>query len=587
MGKGADAQITVGADADAATRAAALVKTAWRDAGQAITSSIGSAAQSVATDYANIALAQGKVSLSSQHAQVREFEAATARMAIASGRDLESVRSQAEATGVAIGKRPQEVIAWTNEVGKLTYNFDGASKSIGGFAALAARTNRSVDDYRGLAVELGTIGHVAGDSSHALGVMTAQAEILGTSGGPAAFADQVLALEDTISHFAVKSEADFLRITAAAGALGKGLNQAAAQRVEQRALGFLSSNVLAHERYLGHRITDDKGQVEKPMETLLELRDKVQRQYGNRSRMMLAAMFGDMETANAVLHLKKSDVDAAANAKPSKANEDALKKYLGSDAGGRDVAGAELAKSSRDLMGSSTKLGRAADALQQFASHNPLTSTFVATALGTGMSAFMSNWGGTLAKIMGGKGEGGAVRGIIDLATKGTGLAPVLGKLGVAGAIVGAGIYGIHKWEDAAKERHDLQEKARESAADSGLQNKVTAIRRTNEASHHLKGLSALEESEARNAATKVVTGKDALAALQFSHGGGDALKQLVATLHAQNKGMSDADAAKIAQAFVTALQASDALKVQVANASDTPITAAKKNQHSHHAGHQ
>lgn len=602
MSSGGDAQITVGADASAVERAAAVAKLAWKDVGQSITSSIGAAAAAVANDLTRVATAQGQVNFSSQHQQVREFEAATARMATATGRDLESVRAQAEATGIAIGKRPAEVNQWSSEVGRLTYNFQGAEKSIRGFAELAALTGRSVDDYRGLAVELGSVGHVAGDSSHALGVMQAQAEMLGTVGGPAAFMDQIQGLQDTISHFAVKSEADFLRITAAAAALGKGLNPIAAQRVQQRALGFISQNVVAHERYLGHRITNDQGQVENPMQALLELRDKVEKQYGpHRSRTMLASMFGgDFETAAAVMGVKRSDVAAASGAAPSQAAHEAFGKYMGTDAAARDVAGAELAKSSRDLLGSSTKLGRAADALQQFAAHNPISSTFLSTAMGGALSAFMGSFGGSIAKMMGGKGEGGAVGGAIGLLTKGAGAGGMRGALSwLGGGAMAAGAgYAAGTWADETfglsdrisgtgdHSRIASADARKDAARDAALGGRLDAVRRANAALHG-SGLTGAEYHEAQEATQKVIQGKDALSALQFSHGGGGAMAALVAALHAQNKGMDDAAAQKIAAAMVAALKGDGALKVEVTNASDTPITAATKHSHSTAAGHQ
>src|SRR5262249_19085061 len=146
------------------------------------------------------------INFASQHAAVKEFEGATARLAVASGRDLESVRAGFEATGKSIGKRPGEVAAWASEVGKLTYNFKGAGEAIEGLSGLAAETGRSVEDYRGLAITLGSVGKVAGDTGHAVGVIVAQSEKLGVQGGPAAFADQIEALGDTISQFSVNSE---------------------------------------------------------------------------------------------------------------------------------------------------------------------------------------------------------------------------------------------------------------------------------------------------------------------------------------------------------------------------------------------
>jgi hypothetical protein len=413
-----DAKITVGADASAADRVFAALKAGARDTGTALRESIGSAARAVASDLAGVALEQGKVNFSSQMGQVREFEASSARMAVAMRRDQETLRSSIEETGVAIGKRPQEVATWSNEVGQLTYNLKGATEEIKGLSGLAAETGRSVDQYRGLAVVLGTVGHVAGDSTHAIGVMYAQAEQLGTAGGVAAFADQIEGLGDTISRFAIRSEADFLKVTALAGELGKGLSPQAASRVQQGALGALASDPTRWERFLGHSITDEHGQIADPTTALREIVEKTKKRYGKDASRVLRLNFG-AETGAALYGADLSEAGTAAGAAPSSAPADAQRRYLATDAGKRDVAGAELAESSRALMGSSTALGRAADALQQFAAHNPLTSTLLTGTIQ-----------GALGKLLAG-GGGGAGAGGKSFFGGGA-----LGTLGAAGAMV-------------------------------------------------------------------------------------------------------------------------------------------------------
>ena len=443
-GKG-DAEITVGADASAVERAAAVAKAAWRDAVQAITSAIGSTARQVIGDLANVATATGKVNFSSLHQQVREFEASSAHLAIASGRDLESVRSEYEATGKAIGKRPAEVAAWATEVGKLTGNFKGAGEAAKGLAGLAAETNRSVEDYRGLAVELATIGHVAGDTTHAVGVLQAQADALGTVGGVAALSGQVEALGDTISHFAGKSEADFLKVTAAAAVLGKGLSDVAARRVQQGALGAVAADPLRWERYVGHQITDEHGQINDPVKVLQEITEKTKRRFGKDARRVLMLNFG-AETGAAMFNADFSEAARAAGLSPSSKPQEAQQALNNTDAGKRDVAQAELAASSRALLGSSTMLGSAADKLQQFAAHNPITSTFLTGVFTTALGSFMTNFGKSIATMMGGKGYGGAVGGAVELATKGAG-AP-LTTVGKAIPVLGAGVAGFAAgWE--------------------------------------------------------------------------------------------------------------------------------------------
>ncbi len=419
-----DAEISIGADASAVKEAAGMVKTAWKDAGKNITEHMGEAARSVAMDAANIALSFGKINLAQQHSQVRDFENSTAHLAVATGQCLESVRAGFEETGKAIGKRPQEVAAWSTEVGKLTYNFRGAAEGIKGMSALAAETGRSVDDYKGLAVTLATVGSVTGDTTHALGVMQAQADAVNTSGGIAAFADQVEGLRETISHFAIKSEADFLKVTAAASALGKGLSPAAAGRVQQSALGAVAADPLRWERYLGHGIMDDHGQVEDPTKVLKEITEKTKNRYGKDARRVLMLNFG-AETGAAMYGANYDEAAKAAGMAPKQTAAEKQAEYLKTDAGKREVAEATLAESSRALMGSSTKLGQAADAMQQFAAHNPLTATLVATALGTGMSSAMSGLTKILSTLAGAPKVGG------------------LGGLGKMGGVVGAGLAGL------------------------------------------------------------------------------------------------------------------------------------------------
>jgi hypothetical protein len=444
-----DARVVISADASAVERAMAIAKQASLNFASELTSSVGFAVRSVTSGLADVALSAGKVSFSAQHHQVREFEAATARMAVATNRDLESVRTAAEATGREIGKRPGEVNEWASQVGRLTYNFEGAEKGLKGFAALAASTNRSADDYRDLAVELGGVGHVAGDSSHALGVMQSQAEMTGTS--MAAFADNVSGLTDVISHFAGKAPEDFLRVTAAAAVLGKGLNPLAAARVEQRALGYLQGNIVAHERYLGHSITDEQGHIinrkdMNPGSILLELRDKVLRETAGsgtekrrKARNDLAVMLGnDMETASALMNASSADMTAAMGAKPSTKQQQALAAYMQTDAGKRDSAQVELSISSRDLLKSSSALGKAADALQTFAAKNPIASTLATTAGSTFLGSLLGGGGIKSILTAGGKLGGGIVTGGGGLAAAGGGAIA-----GFAAAALAAGAAGV------------------------------------------------------------------------------------------------------------------------------------------------
>lgn len=575
-----DAKVKVGADISAAKRAAAELKGAFKGAGEGIQSAISGAANAIIGDLTHVATAAGRVSFASQHQQVRDFEAATARMASSSTQDLAQLRNETEATGIAIGKRPKEVNEWAHSVGQLTHSFQGANKQVEGFAGLAARTGKHINDYRGLAVELSNIGKVGGDSAHALGVLETQADSLGVVGGISAFATQVEGLSDTISHFSIKSEADFLKVTAAAAALGKGLNPQAAGRVQQQALGYLTGNSWKIERYLGHSITDKQGQVENPAAVLEEISKKVVKQYGKeRGRLNLQAMFGQEAGAALV----NADWDAAkkgATAGASPEQKKALERYKNTDAGKRDVADAKLAESSRALMGSSTKLGQAADALQKFSASNPITGTagsMVAGGLVTGV-------GGSIVKaIVGTKAGGGAVGGSKML---GAALRWGGGALAAAGAgyAVGTGLDYVGSWSDRIngvnRDKHifkglsakSIKEEADESDVDANakLQARVKEIRAANAA--NAKERAAAEPAQP---------------AQSLGAGGGDLLK-LLASVQAINKAsaMDESAADKIAAAITAAMQGGG-VKVEVTNATETPIQATVKGAKSSSAGRQ
>jgi hypothetical protein len=558
----ADAEIKVDADASGVERAMASAKSAVREFASAFTDSIGSAAREVTSSLANVALAAGKVNFASQHAQVREFEASSAHLAVAMGRDLETVRGSIESTGLAIGKRPQEVAQWTESVGRLTYNFDSAGKSIKGMAGLAAETGRSVQDYQGLAVTLANVGKVTGDTTHAIGVMQAQADKFGTIGGVAAFADQIEGLSDTMSHFAISGEQDLAKITAAAAELGKGISPAAAQRVQQTAFGSVQANPMEWSRFLGKDITDEHGQVKDAAGVLQQITEKIKRTYGKDARRMLQYQFG-AETGAQLYNADFGKVAEGANLAASGKPEAALKTYQGTDTGKREAADAQLAVSSRELLGASTKLGMASDAMQRWASTNPITATLVSSALGSGASSFMTNFGSSFSKIMGPGGVGAGL-------STGAKAIPIVGAA-VAGAALG--------WEAAGGQ----------AEIDRSYQEAVHT--RTPEDEQRARHLLIQREIRDRVRAAKgfkpagtgafIPPAEDTQLALQAGQS-----KEGQAALYGQlrKENVSEQDALTIARAVAEAMKN---VKIEVTQAPDTPTAITAKTSHSTAAGHQ
>lgn len=578
-----DAKITIGADATAVDKALAVSLAFIKNWGSEAKSAIGGAVTSIVSDLSNVVLAQGKISFTSQHQQVREFEAGSARMAVSVGRDLQSVRSEAETVGAALGKRPQEVIAWATEVGKLTGNFSGAMQGMKGISELAASTGRSAQEYRGLAVELQTVGRVSGDTSQMVALLKTQADSLGVSGGVAAFADQVQGLADSFSYFSIKGEADFGKMTELAGKLGGGgANQQTAARNQQSVLGNIAGNSFQWSRFLGRDIYDKEGNLEDPNKTVGDITKKIEGQYKrpDQARRALILQFGAQ--AGSRLHalhqsgeLYSSPKSATQGGQPVPA--DALKQYLNTDAGKRDQAQAQLAIASDKLLGSASLLGSAADKLQSFAAGHPIASTVGATAAGGIISGTLGAIGKTLGGGVTGAGANGAktIGGMLLRGGGGLGLAalPGLGQgLAIAGSFAG-GVYA--GWESQGGQEAIDKAYADENKAGYTPEQKHALIV-ANEARDRVRaarGMSALKGGF-------VPSAEDT----DLARGSGTEAGQGLLTQKLMSEGISEKDAQTLARAIANELKG---VNITVQSTPDNPLSATMRTSQSSAAGNQ
>lgn len=470
-----DAEVKVGADVSEVEQAAGKMREAFREASADLVGSIGGAAKSAITSLTSVATSAASINFHAQHEQVRAFEAETARMSVAFGKNLGDVRSGLMQTGMELGKRPQEIAAWVNSVGQLTYRFDDAAQSAKAFGELSAKTGRSLDDYRGLAMSLGQLGVKGKDVSGVLGTMVAQADALGNDGGIAAFADQVEAAGDAMTHFAARGGDGIKEMTGLLATLGKGLDNVTAKRVQQGALNALMSDPRGWERYVGHHIIDDKtGKINDPAKVFQEIYAKTARRYKDPEtfRAVMLNNFGP-ELGTALMRAGKSGdftkVADVAKLGPSNVLPEANKALLGTDAGKRMQAEAELAKSSMELFKSSSMLGKAADALQNFAAKNPVTST-----VGAGVAGAIGAAGtGAVGKLVVGKIMGGAAG--TEMAAGGAATLGVLGTgLAIAGS-AGVGLYGGYKLGNYLSDKYEEKVGSKETAAELSAADQETA----------------------------------------------------------------------------------------------------------------
>lgn len=437
MGMQKDARVTVGVDgAQEVGRAAGQALAPWERVSKTVggafgkvRGAVGEAVQGIVSDLGHVVTVAGAISFSGSVERVRAFEDSTARMGVASKRSIESVRAGFEQLAADTATKPEEVAAWTSQVGRLTYSYEGASQALRGMQEEALASGRSLQELGPLAATLHNVGKVSGDVGHALGVINAQAEALHTVGGPSALKDQIVGLAEVSSHFAIQSEKDFAKVTALAAGLGSGLSPAAAGRVQQQALSSLTSDPLGWERYLGHRITDEHGQVTDPTKALREIVEKTKRHYGKDARRVLQLNFG-AETGAAMYGADWGAIGRA-GAVEAAAPSGALDRFKQTDAGKRAVDEAKKAAAMRGVVGSQSLLGQASDAFGHFAADHPIAAAVsgqVGTRLlGSGVKGLMGMFSGGASTATGaGEAALGAGAGMTTLAG-GTLLAGILG----------------------------------------------------------------------------------------------------------------------------------------------------------------
>lgn len=427
------------------------MKDAGTRAASELVTSMAEAARGVIGSLTSIATSQASVNFSAQREQVKAFESSVAHFAVAAGQDLSKISADFEATGLAIGKRPQEVAAWSTAVGKLTYNLNGTTDSMRSMSALAAKTGRTVEDYQGLAVQLGRMGVEGKNTADVISNMQGAAESFGTIGGVAALAGQFEALGDMITFVSGNADKAAMSMTNFIAGLTTGLNSANAQRVGGAAVGYLQQNGRAVERYLHREIMDKHGHVpNEDMGKIYQDMYKKSQSHGKGQRAFLINTFGP-ELGSEVYNQGKEGRLGKDIAIPSGAAslESAEKKLLATPAGKRDIAEAQLAISAGDLLKSSSALGKAADMLQAFAAKNPFVSS-----MGAAVGGKVAEFAGTKAlKFVAGKvGAGGlgaieATAGAAGMAVSAAAIATSAIALVGVGALGGIGYFGAKAYQ--------------------------------------------------------------------------------------------------------------------------------------------
>lgn len=363
--------------AGAAEAAAAIrrVATSWaNDARSAeadfkkLGSAVTDAFAAVGREAKAVATFGTQISFSGAVGQVQSLEAATSKLAIASGRNFGDMRREIGALSEKIGASPDQIANYIATVGKQTYDFESPKKNLEAFNKFARETGRDLGETSGLAVAFKKMG--VDDAERTLRQIRGTAESLKTTGGPAALADQVAALGGQFGK-ASNDAKQLIQITAS---LGKGLPAAQAQEVQQAVIGGLEGNAAAYQAHFRrtgllkegeHIIDPTTGKID--VAKLGQMRQaELIRRFGREKAMRIAsAQFGSPLAGAAFMRANFQGFTG------QESDTDAADKWAQTPGGSKAAADAMLQRTMAEDVGHGSFLGAERERIQKNAAKHP------------------------------------------------------------------------------------------------------------------------------------------------------------------------------------------------------------------------
>lgn len=443
---------------------------AWGEVGQkagdafkAAGGAIGNAVQGVLSDIGHVVSAAGAISFAGSVASVERFEDSVARLGVASGRSIGSVQSGINELAQEIGEMPQVTEQWVHAVGDLTYSYERAAASAKGLQEFALQTGQSIQSVTPLAATLDQIGAGGDKAGHALAVMTKQAEMLGTVGGPKALGDMLVRLQGQITELAPATA----KTTALLAGFGgkEGFTAQQRERGMGSVLSRIEGNTEGFERFMGLKVgslSDEFGHLKDPSKVIGELQKYAKKGRGQQFRVEQA--FGREATAM-IMRTDMAGIREAERALESGAGGHALQRFKDTPAGVKHDQEIRKDIAMQKSVGSDSLLGGIRRQVGEWAADNPLLTggglvvagTLAKGAVGAGMKAL--GFGGGAGGAAGAAGAGAVEAGGAGTLLTGGG-ATALGAFG----LVGAGMLAQVK---------TLTELGAASAAKQGYSNRV------------------------------------------------------------------------------------------------------------------
>lgn len=347
-----------------AARDLGKVGEAGKKAGKDLADAFKDASKSLAAFGASAVDAVVDVKALDPAALVKTFEdytRAVTRTSIATGQSIEGLKQRYSELARANAVLPQTIDTFAKSVGRLTGDIKGAQDAFSGLHNAALAFGETDQEQVGFAAYLKNVRGVAGDTTAAVGRLFAQAEKLGTVGGPRALRDLFLGISGEVDRLVSRFGAARGQTEALAAVLTKGATGPQAQRIASGVLGFLGGSPLDIQRTLGRPLFDKEGRYRDPLGTIQSLYDLARRPVSkggrglDEERILLAFQSNlGLESGTALFHALREgrfgQARSLANIGPSGRPAAAGAAYLESQIGKIDASRVGIFESELDAV---------------------------------------------------------------------------------------------------------------------------------------------------------------------------------------------------------------------------------------------
>lgn len=428
-------------------RAADGISSDWTSAGGKMRSALGGAVASIGgslatlgQDAVRVATLVNNISVASAVSSAKTLDDTLARLSASKGVGVGELGDKFTGLSKHILEGEQAIAGQSRALSRLTGDFGGAIAAMDGLGTEAIATGHTADEMLPLGAVLHNVLGVAGDTSAALGQIRAQAEALGTVGGPAALGAQITSAGGALAKFGAQTDEQRGRLVALMGTLGRGLNPEQAGRVQSGVLGALEGNALEISRTVGHDVLDEHGHLADPVKAIRDL-DAIMKRRGLSKKQQLKAYrrFAGVEGGSELFAaLQRGDltdgrINELAGLAPSASGHDAAGEFADSKAGSRLITQLNSERAARHA---AEPVLDAQDAWGRYFQDSPVASALAGNLLGATASSLLK-FGGARAA-----GGGGAASAVAKALSSGAGSSALDAEIAALPGLAGRGWAG-------------------------------------------------------------------------------------------------------------------------------------------------